>query len=260
MTPLLQVERLTRVYGGLHAVAELSFAVAQGEILGLIGPNGAGKTTVVNLVSGVVKPNSGRITFDNADVTGMAPHLLARRGLVRTFQATLLYGNRTVRENAMRGAYLTLFPGFIAAFCDTAHAKHKREAAEALVTELLDWLELTPLADTIAASMPYGYQKILGIVIALASRPSLILLDEPVAGLSARETDQIRDTIKRVRERGITVVVIDHNMRFIAGLCDRVVVIAHGQELAQGAPHEVMRNPAVIEAYLGKSHAAARTG
>ncbi|MBO0757117.1 MAG: ABC transporter ATP-binding protein [Bradyrhizobiaceae bacterium] len=259
MTTVLQVESLTRVYGGLRAVAELSFTVTKGEILGLIGPNGAGKTTVVNLVSGVVKPNSGRITFDNADVTGMAPHLLARRGLVRTFQSTLLYGNCTVRENAMRGAYLTLFPGFVAAFFDTARAKHKREAAEALVTELLDWLELTPFGDLIAASMPYGYQKILGIVIALAARPSLILLDEPVAGLSARETDQIRDTIKRVRERGITVVVIDHNMRFITGLCDRVVVIAHGQELAQGAPHEVMRNPAVIEAYLGKSHAAART-
>jgi len=259
MTPLLQVESLTRVYGGLRAVAELSFAVAKSEILGLIGPNGAGKTTVVNLVSGVVKPNSGRITFDNADVTGMAPHRLARRGLVRTFQATLLYGNRTVRENAMRGAYLTLFPGFVGAFFDTAQAKHKRGAAEALVTELLDWLELTPFADSIAASMPYGYQKILGIVIALAARPSLILLDEPVAGLSARETDQIRDTIKRVRERGITVVVIDHNMRFIAGLCDRVVVMAHGQQLAQGAPHEVMRNPAVIEAYLGKSHAATHT-
>jgi branched-chain amino acid transport system ATP-binding protein len=260
MTALLQVEGLTRAYGGLRAVGELSFSVAKNEILGLIGPNGAGKTTVVNLVSGVVKPNAGRVRFDDADVTGMAPHLLARRGLVRTFQATLVYGNRTVRENAMCGAYLTLFPGFPAALFGTAQARRKREAAEALVAELLDWLDLTPFADTIAGSMPYGYQKILGIVIALAARPSLILLDEPVAGLSARETDQIRDTIKRVRERGITVVVIDHNMRFIAGLCDRVVVIAHGQELAQGVPHDVLRNPAVIEAYLGKSYAAARAG
>jgi branched-chain amino acid transport system ATP-binding protein len=257
MSALLQVEGLTRVYGGLRAVGDLSFSVGQNEILGLIGPNGAGKTTVVNLVSGVVKPNAGRVTFKNEDVTSMAPHLLARRGLVRTFQSTVVYADRTVRENAMRGAYLTLFPGFLATFFDTPEAKRKREAAEALVAELLDWLELTSVADTIAGSMPYGYQKTLGIVIALAARPSLILLDEPVAGLSAHETDQVRDTIKRVRERGITVVVIDHNMRFISGLCDRVVVIAHGQELAQGAPRDVLRNPSVIEAYLGKSYAAA---
>jgi branched-chain amino acid transport system ATP-binding protein len=257
MTALLQVEALSRLYGGLWAVNDLTFSVDKGEILGLIGPNGAGKTTVVNLVSGVVKPSAGRVVFDGDDVTGMVPHLLARRGLVRTFQATVVYGNRTVRENAMRGAYLTLFPGFVATLFDTPAAKRKREAAESLVAELLDWLDLTSVADTIAGSMPYGYQKTLGIVIALAARPSLILLDEPVAGLSAQEADQVRDTIKRVRERGITVVVIDHNMRFISGLCDRVVVIAHGQELAQGAPRDVLRNPSVIEAYLGKSYAAA---
>jgi branched-chain amino acid transport system ATP-binding protein len=255
MTAHLQVEGLTRAYGGLRAVDNLGFFVGKKEILGLIGPNGAGKTTVVNLVSGVVKPNAGRVSFEDEDVTGMAPHLLARRGLVRTFQATAVYGNQTVRENAMRGAYLTLFPGFVATLFDTPGAKRRREAAERLVAELLNWFELTAFADTIAGSMPYGYQKTLGIVIALAAQPSLILLDEPVAGLSAHETDQVRDMVKRVRDRGITVVVIDHNMRFISGLCDRVVVIAHGQELAQGTPRDVLRNPSVIEAYLGKSYA-----
>jgi branched-chain amino acid transport system ATP-binding protein len=255
MTAHLQVEGLTRAYGGLRAVDNLGFFVGRKEILGLIGPNGAGKTTVVNLVSGVVKPNAGRVSFENEDVTGMAPHLLARRGLVRTFQATAVYDTQTVRENAMRGAYLTLFPGFVATLFDTPGAKRKREAAEKLVTELLNWFELTAFVDTIAGSMPYGYQKTLGIVIALAAQPSLILLDEPVAGLSAHETDQVRDMVKRVRDRGITVVVIDHNMRFISGLCDRVVVIAHGQELAQGTPRDVLRNPSVIEAYLGTSYA-----
>jgi branched-chain amino acid transport system ATP-binding protein len=248
---------LSRIYGGLKAVSDLSFSVAKDEILGLIGPNGAGKTTVVNLASGVDKPSAGRITFRSDDVTGMPPHLLARRGLVRTFQATAVYANRTVRENALRGAYLTLFPGFLATLLDTPAAKRKRAAAENLVAELLDWLELTSVADTIAGSMPYGYQKTLGIVIALAAQPSLILLDEPVAGLSAQEADHVRDTIKRVRDRGITVVVIDHNMRFISGLCDRVLVIAHGQELAQGTPRDVLRNERVIEAYLGKRYAAA---
>jgi branched-chain amino acid transport system ATP-binding protein len=257
MTTLLQVQGLSRIYGGLKAVSDLSFSVAKDEILGLIGPNGAGKTTVVNLASGVDKPSAGRITFRSDDVTGMPPHLLARRGLVRTFQATAVYANRTVRENALRGAYLTLFPGFLATLLDTPAAKRKRAAAENLVAELLDWLELTSVADTIAGSMPYGYQKTLGIVIALAAQPSLILLDEPVAGLSAQEADHVRDTIKRVRDRGITVVVIDHNMRFISGLCDRVLVIAHGQELAQGTPRDVLRNERVIEAYLGKRYAAA---
>jgi branched-chain amino acid transport system ATP-binding protein len=260
MTDLLKVDGLTCIFGGLRAVGDLSFAVAPSEILGLIGPNGAGKTTVVNLISGVIKPTGGRISFKGEDVTAMAPHLLARRGLVRTFQATVVYTGRTVYENALRGAYLTLFPGFIPTLFDTAAAKRKREQAHALVAELLDWLELRSVADTVAGSLPYGYQKTLGIVIALAAQPSLILLDEPVAGLSAHETDHVRDTIKRVRERGITVIVIDHNMRFISGLCDRVVVLAHGQELAHGTPQEVLRNERVIEAYLGKSYVAAAGG
>lgn len=257
MTGLLRVEGLTCVFDGLRAVGDLCFGVSQNEILGLIGPNGAGKTTVVNLISGVIKPTSGRVTFRGEDVTGFSPHLLARRGLVRTFQATAVYAGRTVHENALRGAYLTLFPGFLPTLLDSAAAKRKREEAHALVAELLDWLELRPVADTVAGNLPYGYQKTLGIVIALAARPSLILLDEPVAGLSAHETDHVRDTIKRVRERGITVIVIDHNMRFISGLCDRVVVLAHGQELAHGTPQEVLRNVRVIEAYLGKSYVAA---
>ncbi len=256
MTEILKVDGLSCVFDGLRAVSDLSFAVPQNEILGLIGPNGAGKTTVVNLVSGVIKPTSGRVVFKDADVTGMAPHLLARRGLVRTFQATVVYTGRTVYENALRGAYLTLFPGFLPTLFDTPAARRKREEAHALVTELLDWLELRSVADTIAGSMPYGYQKTLGIVIALAARPSLIMLDEPVAGLSAHETDHVRDTIKRVRDRGITVIVIDHNMRFISGLCDRVVVLAAGQELAHGTPRDVLRNDRVIEAYLGKSYVA----
>jgi len=255
---LLKVSNLSHQFRGLKAVSELSFEVARGEILGLIGPNGAGKTTVVNLISGVLRPRSGKVEFADSDVTGLSPPRLAQLGLARTFQSTVVYGSRTVYENALRGAFLRLYPGFMHCLLGTARARSMRQEADAHVAQLLEWLDLYSLASDIAGSLPYGYQKLLGIVIALAVQPTCILLDEPVAGLSAEESNHVRDTILRVRERGITVVVIDHNMRFISGLCDRVVVMHHGQELAQGVPREVLSDPRVIEAYLGRSHGAAR--
>ncbi len=256
MTALLSVTALHRQFGGLTAVRDLSFDVAEGEILGVIGPNGAGKTTAINLVSGVIPPTSGRVEFRGEDVTGLPPHRLVGRGIVRTFQSTTVYGDRTVRENGMRGAYLGLYPGFFATLFDTAHARRMRAAATAVVDELLDWLGLTEVAEDKAGSLPYGHQKTLGMIIALASRPRLIMLDEPVAGLGGGDADHVRDTIKRVRGRGITVIVIDHNMRFMSGLCDRVLVMHQGARLAVGTPQQVLADPAVIEAYLGKRHAA----
>lgn len=257
MTNLLEVDGLGRIFGGLKAVRDLSFSVGSDEILGLIGPNGAGKTTVVNLLSGVLKPSSGRIVLSGEDVTGLAPHELARKGLVRTFQSTTVYQARTVRENALRGAYFKGYPGFLPALLGTSRARRMRSEADQLADQLLGWFGLDKVSGNIAGSLPYGYQKTLGIVIALAAEPRLILLDEPVAGLSAEETDHVRDAIQRIRARGISVLVIDHNMRFISGLCDRVVVVAAGQELAQGRPQEVLRQPVVIEAYLGKSNVTA---
>jgi branched-chain amino acid transport system ATP-binding protein len=255
---LLQVEGLTRQYGGLKAVDNVSFDLQRGEILGLIGPNGAGKTTLINLVSGVVPRTSGRVMFDGNDVAGRSSHELAKIGLVRTFQSTTVYGTQTVLENALRGAWLRRYAGFFPTLLGSARSRAMRTEAEAEVRELLEWLDLALQADTVAGSLPYGHQKALGIVIALAARPKLILLDEPVAGLNSEEAEHVRNVISRVRERGITVVVIDHNMRFIAGLCDRVVVLHHGQELTQGTPHQVLADPRVIEAYLGKGHAARR--
>ncbi|MEJ8574232.1 ABC transporter ATP-binding protein [Microbaculum marinum] len=257
MTALLSVSDLSRHFGGVAAVDGLSFDVNDNEILGIIGPNGAGKTTAINLISGVIKPDSGSVLFSGEEVTGIAPHRLADKGLVRTFQATTVFDQRTVRENTLRGAYLSLFPGFFPALFATAAARRKRSAAEALVDEVLDWLSLTEVAEITAGNLPYGYQKTLGMAIALAARPRLVMMDEPVAGLSAEEADHVRDTIKRVRERGITVIVIDHNMRFISGLCDRVFVIHQGRGLAVGTPADVLSNTAVIEAYLGKGHGAA---
>jgi branched-chain amino acid transport system ATP-binding protein len=257
MKSLLEISGLSRTFGGLRAVRDLSFTVHEGEILGLIGPNGAGKTTVVNLVSGVIRPSAGRVVFDGVDITAMAPHQRAQRGLVRTFQSTAVYASRTVRENALRGAFLHRYPGFVASFIGTRRAHEMQAAAAERVDRLLGWLGLDAVADALADALPYGTQKTLGIVIALAAEPRLILLDEPVAGLSAEEVDHVRDTVRRVRERGITVVVIDHNMRFISGLCDRVVVACQGQQLAQGTPREVLSDPLVVEAYLGKAYATA---
>jgi branched-chain amino acid transport system ATP-binding protein len=257
VTKLLDVSGLGRTFGGVKAVRDLSFSLQADEILGLIGPNGAGKTTVVNLLSGVIKPSSGKVVLSGEEVTALAPHELARKGLVRTFQSTTVYGDRTVRENALRGAYFKRYAGFVPSLLGTSQARKMRAEADGLVEQLLGWFSLDKVADSIAGSLPYGYQKTLGIVIALAAEPRLILLDEPVAGLSAEETDHVRDAILQVRKRGISVLVIDHNMRFISGLCDRVVVVAAGQELAQGKPQEVLRQPVVIEAYLGKSNVTA---
>jgi branched-chain amino acid transport system ATP-binding protein len=255
---LLAVERLCKSFGGLQAVADLSFEVGEHEILGIIGPNGAGKTTAVNLVSGVIASTSGRVVLSGREVTGLPPHVLVENGLVRTFQATNVYSSQTVRENLLRGAFRQIYPGLFAAVFDTRAARAARADADRHVAEVMQWLDLARVADKVANSLPYGFQKVLGMAIGLAARPRLIMLDEPAAGLSAEETDHVRDTIRMVRARGIAVVVIDHNMRFISDLCDRVLVMAQGRELARGQPQEVLRNAAVIEAYLGKRYAQAR--
>lgn len=255
MTPLLDVKGLSRSFGGLKAVSDLTFSVAPGEIFGVIGPNGAGKSTAVNLVSGVIKPTAGRVHFDGRDVTGKTPHELVGCGLTRTFQSTTVYGSCTVAENCRRGSYLVRYPGFFRAFFGGAKTAAMRQTSERRIEEVLTWLDLERYRNIRAGDLPYGAQKTLGMAISLMASPKLLMLDEPVAGLSAAEADNVRDTIRKVREEGISVVVIDHNMRFMAGLCDRILVLHHGQELAHGAPQDVLTNQSVIEAYLGRKYA-----
>ena len=258
MTTLLEVQGLTRRFGGLVAVNDLSFSLERGEVLGIIGPNGAGKTTAVNLISGVLKPTTGSVRLSGEDVTALPPHKLAAKGLCRTFQSTTVLPEMTVRDNARRGAYLERKSGPLATFFGTPSARARQRESDERVDGLLERLNLAHLADVRADSLPYGFQKTLGMVIALASNPAVILLDEPVAGLSAEEADHVRDTILSVRDSGVTIAVIDHNMRFIKGLCDRVLVIVQGSNLTSGTPQQVLSDPAVVSAYLGTGHAAAK--
>jgi len=254
MSVLLDVQRLAKRFGALQAIEQFDVQVEAGEILGLIGPNGAGKTTAINLISGVIRPDSGRVTFEGEDVTGMRPDRLVRRGVVRTFQATTVYQERTVRENVRRGAFTTIYPGLWSTFWGTRAARVAAERADTAIAELLAWLGLGDVADVEARHLPYGHQKVLGLGIALAARPRLAMLDEPAAGLSHDEASHVADVVRRINSQGVSVIVVDHNMRFIANLCHRIVVLHHGAELAMGTPQEVTSDPRVIEAYLGTQH------
>lgn len=252
---LLDVQDLCKQFGGLMAVNGLSLHVDEGEIVGLIGPNGAGKTTAVNLISGLLPRSSGVIRFAGSDISSQGASTRARKGLVRTFQHTAIYYDQPVIENARRATYLRRYPGILRSFLPDAAARERVAASDRSAEELLDMFGLLREANTLAGDLPYGHQKTLGIVLALALKPRLVLLDEPVAGLSAEETDNVRRVIQTMRDGGVSVMVIEHNMRFITGLCDRVVVMAHGQPLAHGKPKDVLRDERVVEAYLGKKQA-----
>ena len=254
---LLEVDGLGKSFGALRAVTDLRFWVDDGEILGLIGPNGAGKTTAINLISGWQRPDVGVVRLAGEVVTGVAPHRLVGRGLVRTFQSVTVFPDRPVWINVLRGAFSTFYGGFWPAFLDTSDQRRRREAALARVEELLDELRLRDVRNMPAGQLPYGRQKTLGLAIALASRPRIVLLDEPAAGLSAAEVDVVASVIRHINSNGVSAVVVDHNMRFISHLCSRVVVLHHGTELCAGTPAQVASHPLVIEAYLGTAHASA---
>jgi branched-chain amino acid transport system ATP-binding protein len=254
MSCLLEVEGLGKSFRGLKAISDLSFQVAEGDIFGLIGPNGAGKTTAINLIGGALKPDVGEVRFGGERITGLPPHELVRRGLVRTFQATTVYPSRTVWENAYRGAFAVAYAGFWHAFWNTARNRERQREVRQRIGHLLHELGLAAVGESAAGSLPYGYQKTLGLVIALAASPRLIMLDEPAAGLNAEEAAHVSTVVRKISAKGVSVIVVDHNMRFISSICNRVVVLHHGAELALGTPAEVTADRRVIEAYLGTQY------
>jgi len=246
--PLLDTRNLTKHFGGLAAVSHVGLTVDEGEIVGLIGPNGAGKTTCFNLLSGFLRPTAGTIVFGGEDITGLRPHRIVGRGLVRTFQLTTLFQDMTALENVLLGMHLHSRRGLPQALFSRRRFPPDEVAR---CREILEFTELGSHADQLARNLPHGHQRVLGIAMALAARPRFLLLDEPVTGMNLEESGRVMALVKTIRDRGTTILLVEHNMRAVMGTCERIVVLNFGQKLAEGTPTEVSTNPQVIEAYLG---------
>lgn len=247
----LEVRGLTKRFGGLTAVNNLDFVVEEREILGLIGPNGAGKSTVFNLIGGVHAPTAGRVSFRGEDITGLPPHVIARKGIVRTFQATTLLHEYSLLENVRVARHLHLRAGLWGVLLHSrAYRVEERENARR-ARELLERVGLASLTEELAKNLPHGHQRALGVAIAMATEPIVMMLDEPLTGMSREEASALMGIIQKIREGGITILLVEHDMRAVMGLCDRIVVLNYGNKIAEGSPEEVRGNSAVIEAYLG---------
>ena len=256
---LLEVCGLTKHFGGLAAVSQLDFDINNEEILGMIGPNGAGKSTVFNMIGGSILPTSGKVIFQGEDITKLSPHQIARRGIVRVFQGNVLFLNFTVVKNVLIGLHLKTGIGLFGFLFGGFSARRRENALYSKAMEILEMVGLSDAADEIASKQPHGKQRLLGLAIALAAEPKLLLLDEPVTGMNAEEVAAMISLIKALRnKKRITCIVVEHNMKAIMGLCDRIVTLSYGKKIAEGTPNEISANPVVIEAYLGAEHDVAQ--
>lgn len=248
---LLAVEDIGISFGGLVAVDKVGFQVEAGQVFSIIGPNGAGKTTLFNLVTGIYKPSRGEVRLGGERVTGLAPHLLTRRGMSRTFQNLQVFFRMSAVENVMVGCHLSEKTGFLADLLGLPSVTRQNRETRATALALLERVGLKDVADVSASSLPYGALKRLEIARALAANPKVLLLDEPAAGCNAVETEAIDELIGEIAKSGIGVVLIEHDMKLVMKISDRVLVLAQGKRLAEGPPREVRNDPAVIAAYLG---------
>ncbi|RMF99644.1 MAG: ABC transporter ATP-binding protein [Nitrospirae bacterium] len=238
---LLEVRNVSRFFGGLAAVNDVSFGVNKGEIVGLIGPNGAGKTTLFNVINGFYRPSRGKVLFKGEDISGMKPHKICKRGVARTFQVVKPLQRMSVLDNVIASAFLRS-PG--------------RKEAERVALEVLEFTGLIDDRDVISKGLPLGKRKKLEIARALATRPELLMLDESFAGLNPAELNESIEIIKQIKEKGITILIIEHHMKVIMSISDRIVVLNYGEKIAEGRPEDIASNPEVIEAYLGESGSA----
>ena len=251
MTPILQVKGLTKQFGGLVAVNDVSFDVQPNEILSVIGPNGAGKSTIFKLISSFLKPTRGEVLFRGERISGLAPHVVARKGVVRTFQETTIFKGLTARDSVIVAHHLRSRASLIGYYFETGLARRDEEAFGRSSDEILDFLGLGEVKSEIASNLPHGHLRALGIAIGLAASPQVLLLDEPFAGMNHEETRHAVELVRAVRQRGVTVLLVEHDMAAVMKISDRIVVINFGSKIAEGTPGQIQKNDRVIEAYLG---------
>ncbi len=251
-SPILELAGLSKAFGGLKAIDDLSFSVNTGEIVAIIGPNGAGKTTLFNMIAGAFSPTSGDIRFKGSPIGGLPAHKVSALGIARTFQLLQLFSNMSVLENVMTGRHLRSRAGMLATGFRLPFARKEEKDIEAAALEKLDIIGMKQDADKTPLSLPYGPQKLLEIARAMATEPKILLLDEPAGGISTGEIEDLSRRILKIRDGGVTILLVEHRMELVMGIADRIVVLNYGKKIAEGTPDEVRTNEKVIAAYLGE--------